>query len=293
MSFINGLVYNLIAVILWGCIQVIYFENIKYIPPLEIVSHRAIWAFFFILILIALRKKIFNFFEIFKNKKKLLYLITTAMLISSNWFFLIKSISTENVQDAAMGYYISPIVSVALGYIIFKEKFSKIQFLSLILILIAMINLIVNIGSIPWIAISLATTWSLYGVIRKKVNIDSEVGLFFELSLLLPIFLGYSILLNQNGTGHFILDDKYTIFFLIGGGLFTALPLFFFNLAIRLIPLSLSGIIFYLVPTLQFLTAIIYLGEVISFEKIISFIIIWIAVILFIFESIKINKKNK
>ena len=137
------------------------------------------------------------------------------MLISSNWFFLIKSISTENVQDAAMGYYISPIVSVALGYIIFKEKFSKIQFLSLILILIAMINLIVNIGSIPWIAISLATTWSLYGVIRKKVNIDSEVGLFFELSLLLPIFLGYSILLNQNGTGHFILDDKYTIFFLM------------------------------------------------------------------------------
>ena len=138
----------------------------------------------------------------------------------------------ETIPDAAMGYYISPIVSVALGYIIFKEKFSKIQFLSLILILIAMINLIVNIGSIPWIAISLATTWSLYGVIRKKVNIDSEVGLFFELSLLLPIFLGYSILLNQNGTGHFILDDKYTIFFLIGGGLFTALPLFFFNLAI-------------------------------------------------------------
>lgn len=291
MTFFNGLLYSLIAAVIWGCVQVIYFNNIIYIPPLEIVAHRGIWAFFFLFILIIIRKKTSNYFEIFKNKKHLFYLLSTSILISSNWFFLLIAITFNKVQDAAMGYFISPIFSLGFGYIFLKEKLSKIQFLSIILIILAIMNLVINLGTVPWIALSLATTWSIYGLIRKKTNVDSEVGVFFETSMLVPIFFIYCLILNLKGIGHFELDDKFSMFFLIGAGFVTAVPLFFFNLGVKLIPLGLAGIIFYVVPTLQFLTSIIYLEEIIYFYKIISFVLIWIAIIMFILESVKNNKR--
>ena len=289
-SFLNGLIYVSIAASIWGCVQVLYFNNIDYIPPLETTSHRGIWSFVFLFALILIKKKFNVYFSIFKNKKKLTYLLITSILVSSNWLLFILSISINRVQDAAMGYFISPILSVGFGYIFFKEELSKIQMFSLSLIIISILNLIVNLGTIPWIALSLATTWSLYGLLRKKIEVSSEVGLLVETSILFPLFILYCLFLYNDGTSHFKFNDITSIYLLIGAGLVTAIPLFFFNIGLKMIPLSIAGLIFYLVPTLQFLTSVFFLGEKISLLKIISFIIIWIAVIVFLYESIKTKK---
>jgi len=289
-SFLNGLFYSSIAALIWGFVQVLYFKNIDYIPPIETVSHRGIWAFFFLIILIFAKKNYTEFISIFTNKKKFFYLSITSVLITSNWLFFILSIFINRVHDAAMGYFISPILSVGFGYIFFKEKLSKIQILSLSLIILSILNLIVNLGTIPWIAISLATTWSIYGLLRKKIRVASEVGLLFETSILLPFFFIYCFYLYSTGKSHFSLSDIPSTLFLIGSGFVTALPLFLFNLGLKKIPLSVAGLIFYLVPTLQFLTSVIILGEIIDNLKIISFIIIWVAILAFLYESIKNNK---
>lgn len=289
-SFLNGLFYSSIAASIWGFVQVLYFKNINYIPPLETVSHRGIWAFFFLVLLIFAKKNFKEFASIFNNKKNLLYLSITSLLVTSNWLFFILSIFIHRVHDAAMGYFISPILSVGFGYIFFKEKLSKIQIFSLSLIILAILNLIVNLGTIPWIAISLATTWSIYGLLRKKIKVASEVGLLFETSILLPVFVIYCLYLFGMEKGHFSLNDLPSSLLLIGSGFVTALPLFLFNLGLKKIPLSVAGLIFYLVPTLQFLTSVIILDEVINSLKIISFIIIWAAILVFLYESIKNNK---
>ena len=289
-SYLSGLFFSLLAGTIWGCIQVIYFNHINYIPPLEIIAHRSLWAFFILFFVIISLKNFKKYLLIFNDFRKIFFLSLTALLVSSNWFFFILAVSINKVNESAMGYFISPIFSVAFGYIFFKEKLSKIQLISLLLIIIAIINLIVNLGVLPWISLSLATTWSIYGLIRKKIDVSSEIGLLFETSFLAPFFFTYIIFLKINGIDHFKIDDNYSHFFLIGAGIVTLVPLFFFNLGVKKIPLGIAGLIFYLVPTLQFLTSITYLNEEISYIKLISFIIIWISIIIFIYDSFK--KKN-
>ena len=289
-GYFVGLSYVALAGFIWGCVQVLYFNEINYIPPLEIISHRCIWAFFALLIYVLISKNLKNYILIFNDKKKFIYLTLAALLISSNWFFFVMSVTLNKVQDAAMGYFISPILSVAFGYIFFKENLNKFHILSILLIILSIANLIFNLGSFPWIAISVATTWSIYGLIKKKIKVSSEIGLLFETSMLTPFFLIYILFLNFDNKSHFTLLEIKSFYFLIGSGIVTAVPLFFFNLGVKKIPLSFSGLMFYLVPTLQFLTSITILKEELSIIKLISFIVIWFAIFLFIFESMKIKK---
>lgn len=287
--YFSGLLYASLAGMIWGCVQVLYFNHIKHISPIEIVAHRAIWAFFILFIIILITKRIKKYYLIFQNKKDIIYLSTTAILVSSNWFFFILAVSLNRVQDSSMGYFISPILSVAFGFIFFKEKLSKLQIISITLIIISICNLIFNLGSVPWIALSLATTWSIYGLLRKKINVDSEIGLLFETSLLIPIFiiiLFYGYYYQNNNFTMYEIND---LIFLIGGGIVTVVPLFFFNLGLKMVPLGVAGLVFYLVPTLQFVTSILFLQEELNIIKLYSFLIIWIAIIIFIYESSKNN----
>ena len=147
-----------------------------------------------------------------------------------------------------------------------------------------------NFGVIPWLSLSLATTWSIYGLVRKKIDVSSEIGLLFETSILAPIFIVYLFVLKFYGVDHFQYDKNYSSIFLIGAGFVTVIPLFFFNIGVKKIPLSVAGLIFYLVPTLQFITSVTFLNENISLIKLYSFIIIWLSILIFIYDSFK--KKN-
>ena len=287
-SYLDGFAYVFIATFLWGFIQVLYFKQIDYVSPFEVVCHRGIWSFVCLLCLIIITKNFKNYLLIFKDRKKVFLLSITGILVSSNWFFFILSVYLNKVQDASMGYFISPIFSVIFGYIFLNEKISKIQFASILLIIIAILNLIINSNQVPYIALSLATTWSIYGLLRKKINVSSELGLLFEQTILLPIFFTIILVMSklENAQLFFFYNNMNSLL-LMGAGVVTVIPLFFFNLGVKKIPLNLSGLIFYFVPTLQFITAILFLNEKISLLKTYSFIIIWFSVLLFIYESLK------
>jgi len=287
----RGIFCTTIASIFWGLPQPLYFNQINFIPAIEIVCHRAIWSFIFLLIIIKLIGKTNDLRKIIKNKKCLLYLFFTGSLIACNWTGFILAINYNRLQDASMGYFLSPIISIGLGYIFLKEKLSFLQSASVFLMIFAVLFLIISLKSIPFLAILISLTWAFYGLIRKNLNISSEIGLFFESFFISFFALIYLIFLYISGEGYFLNHNTYTSLLLIFTGAISIFPLFFFNIGVRNIPLGVAGVIFYLAPTFHFITSIFILNEQLSLYKLISFIIIWLAVILFIYE--KFNEKNK
>lgn len=294
--FLKGIIYTSFASVFWGLPQVLFFNNIKNIPPIEIISHRALWSFVLLFLLVFFSKKFIELKKIFLNKKIIFFLSITALLVSFNWFLFILSISINRVQDASMGYFISPIISVGLGYIFFKEKLSILQIISLILIIFSIIFLLFKLKIFPFLAVGIALSWAFYGLIRKKININPEIGLTFESGFLSIIALSYLFFLYQTNENFFINSEINIKFLLMCTGIVTVIPLFFFNLGVKVLPLGVTGIIFFLNPTFQFLTSVFILKETIIQIKVISFIIIWIAIIIFLLDKFKteykLNKKN-
>ena len=287
----KGILYTSIASFFWGLPQPIYFNEIKFIPAIELVSHRALWSFIFLFFIILLIGKIKEFFEIFYDKVKILYLSITGLLIACNWSCFIFAININRLQDASMGYYISPIITIALGYIFLKEKISKLKFISLLLMIFAILFLLISIKTLPYIAIFIAVTWSVYGLIRKKIKTSSEIGLLFESGFIGIFALSYLSYLYFFGDGYFLKHTNSTNLLLIFTGAITVFPLFFFVMGVKFVSLGLAGVIFYLAPTFHFITSIIIFKEELNNFKLISFFIIWIAVIIFIFDNLKEGKK--
>ena len=231
------------------------------------------------------------FFLYFDLKKKILVLSFTAILITINWTGFILAVSINRVQDASMGYFITPMISILLGYFFLKEKISKLRLISILMMLVSIIFLIINLKTLPFVAILIGTTWSIYGLLRKQINVSSEIGLLYESGFITLIAGPYLIYLNYQGSGFFLNETTLTSIFLILTGAVTTFPLFFFNLGVKFIPLGFAGVIFYLVPSFHFITSVFILHEKISLPKLFSFIIIWIAVIIFIIDIFKEEKK--
>tara|TARA_B100000427_G_scaffold329603_2_gene346550 strand:+ start:975 stop:1826 length:852 start_codon:yes stop_codon:yes gene_type:complete len=272
--------------------QPLIFNEIKFIPPIEVASHRGLWSFLFLIIFLSIFKKKNEFFLIFKSYKKLLILTITAFLISINWTGFILAVSINRVQDASMGYFITPMISIALGYFFLNEKLSLLKIISIFLMLSAIIYLIISLNSFPFIAILIGTTWGVYGFLRKQVNVSSEIGLLYESFIITLFATPYLIYLNLDGSGFFLNYSTSTSFFLILAGLVTIFPLFFFNRGLKFIPLGFAGVLFYLAPSFHFITSIFILNERLNLHKLFSFIIIWIAVIIFIFDFFKEERKS-
>ena len=283
----KGIFYTSIASIFWGLPQPLYYNEIKFIPAFEIVSHRSIWSFFFLLIIILSMGKINEFFNIFRNRSHLIYLSLTGFLITCNWTGFVLAVNLNRVQDASMGYYLSPIISIGLGNIFLKEKLSILKIISLLLMFSSIIFLLISIKTIPYIAILIGLTWAFYGLFRKKINVSAEIGLLYESGFISIFAIIYLIYLSSVGSAYFFNYSKITTFLLFFTGAMTVFPLFCFNFGLKNIPLGLAGVIFYLAPTFHFLTSILILNETFSNYKLISFVIIWIAVIIFIFDKQK------
>ena len=290
-SFYKGIFYTSIASLFWGVPQPLIFNEIKFISPIEIASHRALWAFIFLLLILGIFKRYKDFFLLFKSYKKIFILSITAFLISINWTGFILAVSINRVQDASMGYFITPVISVALGYFFLKEKLTKLRLLSIAMMLIAIIYLIISIKTFPFIALLIGTTWGIYGFLRKQINVSSEIGLLYESILISLLAIPYLVYLDFQNTGFFLNHSSNTSFLLILAGLITIFPLFCFNRGLKFIPLGLAGVLFYLAPSFHFITSIFILGEDISNAKLFSFFIIWIGVIIFIMDVIKEEKK--
>ncbi len=280
--FNKGLLLTSLGSFWWGFIGVIYFEYVAFIGHIELVVHRCLWTAVMLLITTTALSKWKIFSKEIKDKKKLLALFLSGLLIFINWSIWIYAVASERIIDASFGYFIMPIISVMLGYIFFQEKLNKKRFFSIFLVFISIIILIIfNLRSLPWVGLIVAFSWAFYNLVRKKIEIDTDIGLLIESLYIFPFALFAFYLISQNGSNDFNLSNPGLSLFLILAGPMTVIPLFLYVRGVEIIGLGPTGMIFYITPTLQFILGYFYYGEDFSLVKFVSFIIIWIAVIIY------------
>ena len=267
----------------WGFFGVIYFKYIAYIGHIELVVHRCLWTAFTLILTTFFFSKWNIFFKIVKNKSNLFYLFISGFLIFINWGVWIYAIATNRIIDASFGYFIMPILSVMLGYLFFKEKLNKKRVFSILLVIVSILFLIiVSIKSLPWVGLIVALSWGFYNLVRKKINVDTDVGLLIESLFILPFALLAFYLIASKGYNDFQLSDPSMMLFIYLAGPMTVIPLFLYVRGVELCGLGPTGMIFYITPTFQFLLGYFYYNEPFSITKLVSFIFIWIAVIIYL-----------
>ncbi|RYA24457.1 EamA family transporter RarD [Malaciobacter halophilus] len=284
-----GLLYALSAFLFWG-LTPMYYKQITMVPPFEILAHRVVFSVVVLVFLLFISKQFNTLKPIFKSLAKMKYLIFASILISINWFTFIYSISVNKIVEASLGYFITPLVTVALGFLIFQERVNKAQGIAIVLAIIAVVYQLATLGTIPIIALTLAFSFGFYGMVRKKIAISSIPGLFIETIVILPIALIYLNFLVQNEQSVFNTLSTYDMTILSLSGLVTVVPLLWFNAAATRMSLTALGFIQYIGPTVAFLVAVFVYDEVLNVNKLITFTLIWIALLIFSFDGLKRRK---
>ena len=289
-QFNKGLLLTSLGSFWWGFIGVIYFQYVSFIGHIELVVHRCLWTAVMLLLTTTFFSKWSLFKRVIKNKNYLFGLFISGFLIFVNWAVWIYAVATERIIDASFGYFIMPIISVLLGYIFFKEKLNKKRIFSIILVSISIIILIFfNLKSLPWVGLIVAFSWAFYNLIRKKIDVDTDIGLLIESLYILPFALVVFYLITKAGVNDFSFSNPGLSLFLILAGPMTVIPLFLYVRGVELIGLGPTGMIFYITPTLQFILGYFYYNEDFSIIKFVSFIIIWIAVIIYLKDLYETN----
>ena len=286
-NFIKGIIFACVAALWWGMPQPLFFDEINYIPSLEVAMHRGVWSFFVLFFSLVIFSEIKDFFKLFKSSKKIIILTITSLLIATNWLGFIYSVSINKVQDASLGYFLTPMISISLGYFILNENLNTRKIISVSLMLLACFILFTSLDSFPYLALLIGTTWGVYGLLRKQIEVSPATGLLYESGLITLIALPYLIYLNHLEIGYFSFNLSYISVMLFLTGIVTIIPLFFFNLGLRYTTLSLAGVLFYIAPSFHFITSVFILGENLANEKFIAFIIIWVGISIFIYDVVR------
>ena len=286
-NFIKGIIFACVAALWWGMPQPLFFDEINYIPSLEVAMHRGLWSFFVLFFSLVIFSEIKDFFKLFKSSKKIIILTITSLLIATNWLGFIYSVSINKVQDASLGYFLTPMISISLGYFILNENLNTRKIISVSLMLLACFILFTSLDSFPYLALLIGTTWGVYGLLRKQIEVSPATGLLYESGLITLIALPYLTYLNHLEIGYFSFNLSYISVMLFLTGIVTIIPLFFFNLGLRYTTLSLAGVLFYIAPSFHFITSVFILGENLANEKFIAFIIIWVGVSIFIYDVVR------
>ena len=282
-DFNKGLFLTSLGSFWWGFIGVIYFHYISFIGYIEVIVHRCLWTAVALIITTTLYSKWNLFIDTINNFKNLLYLFISGFLIFSNWSVWIYAVATDRIIDASFGYFIMPILSVLLGFIFFKEKLNKKRIISILLVLISIFYLIFfSIKSIPWVGLLVALSWAFYNLFRKKINVSTDIGLLIESLYILPISLIVFYFIISKGLNDFSISNPSLMLILTLAGPMTVIPLFLYVRGVELCGLGPTGMVFYITPTLQFLLGYFYYNEDFSTTKFVSFIIIWIAVFIYL-----------
>ncbi|MDA9624051.1 EamA family transporter RarD [Pelagibacteraceae bacterium] len=283
-NLFKGSLFTVGASLWWGVIGVLYFKFVSFASALELVIHRTIWTALLLVLITSYFSNWSEFNKIVNKKINIFIFFITGLLISINWFTWLYAVKTNNLLDSALGYYIFPILSVFFGVIFLKEKYNKNKIISVFLVVVALLYLIIKLGIIPWIGITVAVTFSLYGLIRKKIKVSSDIGMLIETLLISPIAIGLFIFLIKNNSNIFSISEPVLSFYLFWAGLMTLVPLFWYTKGFELIGIGPASMIFFLTPTAQFFLGIYYFNEPLDLDKLISFIFIWIAVIIYLNE---------
>jgi len=282
-NFNKGIILTALGSFWWGVVGVIYFEYISFVGHIEVVLHRCIWTAVILIITTSFYSKWKIFFRIIKNFKTLFTLFFSGVLIFINWAVWIYAVSNNQIIDASFGYFIMPILSVFLGNIFFKETLNIKRKISVILVLISVSFLIlIDLKAIPWVGLVVALSWGFYNLLRKKINVDTDVGLLIESLFILPFALVAFYLLVEIGMNDFNISNPSLMLILMIAGPMTVIPLFLYIRGVELCGLGATGMIFYITPTFQFILGFFYYNELFSITKLVSFILIWIAVFIYL-----------
>jgi len=282
-NFYKGILLSTLGSFWWGFFGVIYFKYISFIGHVEVVIHRSFWTTITLLLSTFFLSKWKIFFSLIKDKRKLLILFLTGILIFLNWAVWIYAVTIDQIIDASFGYFIMPIISIFLGYFFFKEKISNKGKISIFIVLISIIYLLlVDFNSIPWIGLIVAILWSFYNLIRKKIKVDTDSGLFIESLLILPFILIAFYIITKNNYNDFDISNPSLMLILILAGPMTVIPLFLYVKGVELSGLGPAGMIFYITPTLQFILGYFMFNEPLNIQKLASFFLIWIAVFIYL-----------
>lgn len=281
----SGIFYALTAFTLWA-IAPIYFKSMSFIPTSEILAHRVIWSCLIVFMLIIAMRKTEKLKQVFRSKKTLFAMLISTLLIGANWGVFIWAISHNQLLSASLGYYINPLISIMLGMIFFKEKLDPMRKAAVALCFTAVAFEVINFGSLPWVALALALSFGFYGLVRKKVAIDSFTGMAIETLLMLPVALIYMFSVSSS-TSNMLANPSLTNWLLFAAGPITMVPLMCFAAAANRVSMVTLGFFQYIGPCGMFLLAVFLYDEPLSSEKLITFGFIWSALALLIFDSIR------
>ena len=283
-SKLSGVFYACFASLWWGVIGTIFFKFVSFASFIELTVHRTIWTAVLLVLSTSLLKKWPEFKKIIKKRKNQYLLFLSGLLVSINWGTWLYAVSVNRLLDSSLGYYIYPIISVFLGRIFLKEKLNKNQLIAVTLVVISLIYFLLKLGELPWIGLTVAITFSIYGLIRKKIRVSSDIGLLIETLLISPIAIVLFVYLVNMNMNIFSTAEPILSFYLFWSGFMTLVPLFLYTLGFKIIGIGPASMILFLTPTSQFLLGITYFGEILTLEKFVGFLIIWIAVSIYLNE---------
>jgi chloramphenicol-sensitive protein RarD len=284
-----GLLYGLAAYILWGLVP-LYFKSVGKVPPSEILAQRIVWSALLLLALLATTGRLSSLAAAFCSRRALGMLALSTLFIATNWYVFIYSVVTNQILRGSLGYFILPIVNVAIGTVFFHERMRPLQWVALACAAAGVCVLIVWLGLLPWIALTLALTFSVYGVIRKHAPVEGTVGLAVETLLLAPLALGFLLIWNDQGRLVFGQSGWEIDTLIILSGLVTTVPLIFFAQAVRRLRIVTIGFMQYISPSLAFLIAVFFYGEPFSREYQAGYSLIWCGLAVFVWDALRASK---
>ncbi|WP_292970658.1 EamA family transporter RarD [Pantoea sp. UBA4549] len=288
----QGIFYALGAYFIWG-IAPAYFKLVREVPPAEIMTHRVIWSVLFMLILITLSRSWKQVRRVAAQPKKVLLLALTAITIGGNWLLFIWAVNNQHMLEASLGYFINPLINVVFGMLFLRERFRRLQWLAVALAAAGVLVQLWQFGSLPVIALGLGLSFALYGLVRKKIQVDAQSGMLIETLWLFPLAAIYLFGVADSATSHLSANPLSLNLMLVAAGVLTTIPLMLFAAACTRLRLSTVGFFQYLGPTLMFLLAVLFYGERLTPDKLVTFGFIWLALALFIFDAVLFSARTR
>ena len=285
-----GLINGFIAYIIWGAV-VLYWPYLAPAQPLEILAHRILWSLLFVAVILIYQKRIVSLRVVLKNSRQMKLLTMASVLIGFNWGLFIWATMNDHVLDSSLGYYITPLLNVALGVFFFKEKLRRMQWVAIGIAAFAVLFITLAMGILPWVALSLATSFALYGYVKKLANVEALESLMIETLILTPVAIGYLIWLQFNGGNTFLAYGLDHTLWLASAGIVTAIPILAFGVAIVRLPLTTLGMLQYIGPTIQFMVGVWITQEDMPQERFIGFAITWVALVILTVDALR-NRRN-
>lgn len=288
-EYTYGVLGAVLAFVLWGVLA-IFWKQLAHVSPLEVLANRILWSFIWMFILLLCQGKIKLLKEVAKDKKNVKYTFLAGLAVTGNWGTYIWAVTSGNVVEASLGYYINPLFLIFLGMVLYKEKLGKLQIGALLLALTGVLTLVFRYGRIPWIALLLTITFSLYGVVKKHINVEPVIGIVMETGMMLPFALTFIVLFRNVYPMQAASLDLRTVILLSCSGIVTSFPLLLFSKCTQIIEFSTMGFIQFITPTLSLLLGIFLYKEEFTIYHLISFFLIWCALALY---SISLAKNRR